>query len=325
MSNIFAKLVLFLLIFFAICETSVAQTVCQSAITPTPSTFTFSTAASTPPNLATSYVGTENSPTAVLVIECNVALQLNLISLTTSVRYELLQNLIIYNGTRSIGLQLSHEASFSPAHSSVGNGSTLNSATLLNLSLLSGQNLQIPIHVRTIPTSVWPKPGLYTGSFQLAVTGNICTVGVIACLLSVPISPNTTTTFTVNLNVPKYCQFITVPSTIAMGSVSFLEDVTNSQIPVTIRCGQDEDFKIYATSGENFSTTRRLKSSANNFVGYEIFHPGSTTQTLSQTTGFDAVATGQNQSFNFPLRVNSGQTTPPAGTYTDTVRFVVEY
>lgn len=237
------------------------------AITPTPSTFTFSTAASTPPNLATSYVGTENSPTAVLVIECNVALQLNLISLTTSVRYELLQNLIIYNGTRSIGLQLSHEASFSPAHSSVGNNSTLSSAALLNLSLLSGQNLQIPIHVRTTPTSVWPKPGLYTGSFQLAVTGNICTVGVIAYLLSVPISPNTTTTFTVNLNVPKYCQFITVPSTIAMGSVSFLEDVTNSQIPVTIRCGQDEDFKVYATSGENFSTTRRLKSSANNFVG----------------------------------------------------------
>lgn len=316
-----------LILFFTLIWSGFAysQTVCQSAITPTPSTFLFNSATATPQALATSNINTANSPTAVMVIECNVALQLNILSFSTSVRYELIQNLIIYNGTRAINLQLSHLPAFTIAHSNAGSGTTLNSATLLNLSLLSGQNLQIPIYVRTIPTSVWPKAGLYTGSFQLAVTGNICTAGVVACLLSVPISPNTTTTFTINLDVPKYCQFISVPTTISMGSVSFLDEVSTSQIPVTIRCGQDEDFKIYATAGDNYATTRRLRSAANNFVGYEIFHPGSTTQVLSQVTGFNAVATGNNQAFNFPLRVNAGQATPPSGVYTDTVLFIVEY
>lgn len=317
----FLKIILFLCLFSSAAQ---AQTTCQAAINPIPSSYNFGLNTTTA--VATTSINTATSPSAYMIIQCNVTLALNLLSSGTTITYQLLDNLVMTNGTRTIGLQFSHDSNFSPNYSNAGGGTTLGSSYLLNLSLLGTQGLRIPIYVRTTPKGTWPKAGTYSGTFRISISGSICTLGIGVCITSVAIGPNLVTTFSTSITVAKYCEFISVAPTASLGTVGSLSDVVGTTIPLQIRCGQDEDFTISSNNGQHYNgTSRRLASTINNYVTYNIYHPGSSTQILTSTNTYAALATGVNQTFNIPVNIPQGQSTPPAGVYSDTVTFTVEY
>lgn len=304
-----------------------AQT-CSAEVTPTPAHFEFGTWSA--PTVATGIIGWSSPPAGYIVVGCSVALSLNILSYGTTFNYRLVDKLELKNGTRSIAFRLSHNSSFSPAYSNPGEGANLASSTLLNLVVLGASGIQVPISLGTVPTSVWPKPGVYSGTYRVSVEGYVCTVSLAICLTSVYYGPNIVS-FTASLTVPKYCQFISAPATHNMGTVSFLDSVAQSFIPLNIRCGQDEDFMIYATNGMHHDgSSRRLKlSTGTSYVRYNLYHPAPNSTTLlgnsAGTGSLTYIATGNEQTLNIPIRVVAGQATPAVGTYSDTVTFVIEY
>lgn len=302
---------------------------CNAETTPIPASFNFG--AKTTLNVAQNNIAYSAGAAGNFVITCPVALSLVLLS-ADWVSFTLVDRLQLKNGSNAIDLQLGYNPSFTPPFTAQNAYSgQLALGSLLNLTLLGDKSLRIPMYLRTVPTDTWPAPGVYSGTFRVALAGTICTATLIGiCVGWTSFGPNVITSFYVELTVEKYCQFITVPSTHDMGEVGLLSAATDTQIGVTVRCGQSEDFLMYATAGLSHNGSyRRLRSPALNYIGYDIYHPGAAgTQLLglsSVDNPYSATGTGNNQTLNFPVRVRSGQTTPIAGTYRDTIAFVIEY
>jgi len=109
------------------------------------------------------------------------------------------------------------------------------------------------------------------------------------------------------------------------GIVSFVANANTAQLSATLRCTNQEDYLLYVDNGNNYaSSTRRMKSAANNYISYDIFKPSSTTP-LNALSALSRLGTGASENIIFPFKVTTGQSTPIAGVYTDNVRVVIEY
>jgi spore coat protein U-like protein len=126
--------------------------------------------------------------------------------------------------------------------------------------------------------------------------------------------------------VTKSCQFISTPTLVDFGTVSFLDNVGTIQLNVTLSCTHLEDYLFYADNGNNYSSgTRRLKSTAGNMIAYGLMQPASPTTPLDSVNSLSRFGTGANETLSIPVKITTGQSTPPAGVYTDNVRMVIEY
>lgn len=259
-------------------------------------------------------------------VTCSVGLTLQLLSTTSWVRYTAQNALTLSNGTDTISYTMGSNPTYTPAITAAGQsigGST--GFQLLSLALLASGKIDIPIYVKTLTTTIWPSAGTYTGAQSLAVDGVICTglgIGGI-CLGTNSIS--STVTFSMKLVVSKSCEFISTPTLVDFGVVSFVANANNATLSATLRCTNQEDYLLYIDNGNNYaSNTRRMKSPAGNFISYEIFKPSSTTP-LNSLNALSRLGTGASENVVFPFKVTTGQSTPIAGVYTDNVRVVIEY
>lgn len=303
-----------------------AFAVCNASATTTPATINFGSKASqiVP---AGGITPNGSAAAATFSVTCSVALTLQLLSLSSWIRYTAQQPLTFSNGTDTISYTLASNSTYTPAITaqgqSIGGPTGFN---LLSLALLASGHIDIPLYVKTNTTTLWPSAGTYTATQTLAVDGNICTGVSIAvvCLGYTPV--NSTVTMNMTMVVSKSCEFVSSPTLVDFGSVSFLDNVAAAQLSVSVRCTNQEDYLLYADTGNNYSAgSRYMKSSGGQSIAYGIFQPNSTTQVLGVSNPLSRFGTGMSETINLPVRVTSGQSTPIAGTYTDSVRMVIEY
>jgi spore coat protein U-like protein len=314
------------LLFFVSIYTPNSFSACNATAATTPTSINFGT----PPSQNIPAGGITSNGTGVSArfsVSCSTALSLQLLSITSWLSYSAQQPLKLGNGTSEINYTISSESTYANAITqpgqSIGGQTGFN---LLTLSTLTGGAFTIPLYIRTLSTSVWPRAGTYTGTQTLAVTGSICTgIGLLGvCPGSSPV--NSVVTFTLNMVVSKSCEFINTPAQITFSAVSFLDTTEIIRLNTTLRCTQQEDYSLYVDNGSNYSgNSRHLRSTTGNRIAYNVLQPGSKTAPLSAITPLSRIGTGVNETLSIPLKISPNQPSPPAGIYTDSIRVVIEF
>lgn len=137
-----------------------------------------------------------------------------------------------------------------------------------------------------------------------------------------------TTSFTVSVTVTADC-LITTP-TINFGTAPVISGFAAVNQNVSLTCTKGSAYTVGLNDGLYVSGgRRRMKSTANNYLAYDIFKSATTTRWGSLTTArrasSDANVNPGNgsgtvaQLFNYTARIYTDQATPPAGAYQDSV------
>jgi len=138
---------------------------------------------------------------------------------------------------------------------------------------------------------------------------------------------NGTFPFTASANVAKQC---TVSATdIDFGAVGPLLTATNASSTIATKCTNTTAYQIGLDDGSNASgTTRRMRRGVSgDYIDYELYRDANRTLRWGNTLNDDRVgATGSGATQNFTVygRVPA-QTTPTAGSYSDTIKVTVTY
>lgn len=202
------------------------------------------------------------------------------------------------------------------------------------LGLLNGTTPKaVPLYMRTQLGSI-VAAGLYQETLTIAWSWNYCSgIGVGGLCLGRDIGSGTQT-MTVNLTVSNDCQ-ITTPS-ISFGSAPVVAGFGTVSQSVSLSCTKGSAYTVGLNDGENVSGgRRRMKSSAGNYLAYDIFKSAGTVRWGSLTTARRAssdadvnpgngTGTGS-QVFNYNAKVYTDQATPPAASYIDNVILDVQF
>jgi spore coat protein U-like protein len=323
LQNIFIKYWIFSLLLLLAQVTNAA---CSASASTTPSLINIGTypSQSVP---AGGLSSNGSSASALFSVTCSITLTVQLLSTTTWLRYTAQQALTLNNGTDTISYTIGSNSTYTPAITASGQsigGST--GFQLLTLALLTSGRIDVPIFIKTLPTSIWPNAGTYTGTQTLAVDGVVCTgIGLPGvCIGTNTVSSNVS--LSLKLVVSKSCEFISTPALVDFGTVSFLENANTIQLNASLRCTHLEDYLLYADNGNHYSAgTRRMTSPAGNSIAYGLMQPSAPTTPLDSINSLSRIGTGASESVSIPLKITAGQSTPPAGVYTDNVRMVIEY
>ena len=202
------------------------------------------------------------------------------------------------------------------------------------LGLLNGTTPKaVPLYMKTqVGSNV--AAGLYQETLTIAWSWNYCSgIGVGGLCLGRDIGSGTQT-MTVNLTVSNDCQ-ITTPG-ISFGSAPVVAGFGTVSQSVSLSCTKGSAYTVGLNDGENVSGgRRRMKSSAGNYLAYDIFKSAGTVRWGSLTTARRAssdadvnpgngTGTGS-QVFNYNAKVYTDQATPPAASYIDNVILDVQF
>ncbi|QXI40207.1 Csu type fimbrial protein [Pseudomonas xantholysinigenes] len=202
------------------------------------------------------------------------------------------------------------------------------------LGLLSGPTPKaVPIYLRTqIGSNV--AAGLYQETLSVAWSWNYCSgIGIGAICLGRDIG-NGSQSLTVSLTVSNDCQ-ITTPN-ISFASAPVVAGFATVNQSVSLSCTKGSSYTVGLDDGQNVSGgRRRMKSSANNYLAYDIFKSagvvrwgslGAARRASSDADVNPGNGTGTgSQVFNYNAKVYTDQATPPAASYTDSVILDVQF
>jgi len=153
-----------------------------------------------------------------------------------------------------------------------------------------------------------------------------------ACLLlsaGASQATTTTTTFNVTITLVNTCTINSASTLSFGGSVGVLNTniPATSTISVTCTTGAAYDIGLDAGTGTGATVAARKMTSGGSTVTYSLYKEVGHTNVWGTTIGTDTVAstgTGAAQSFTV-FGLVPPQTTPAAGTYTDTITVTVTY
>lgn len=204
-----------------------------------------------------------------------------------------------------------------------------NSYILGLLGILGGASAAMPVYFDTVPASATNvSAGLYTDTLTINWSWSICTgIGVLNACLGRN-NGSAVSVIQVELRVLPDC-IINAPD-INFGAaplVSGFEPVTQV---LSVRCTKGQTYSVGMSQGQHFSGGRRRMASLGNYLYYDLYkgatgtqrwgHLGvdrrSSTQAETQAANHDGVSS---QGFVFRGVIDSNQTTPPVGLYTDIV------
>jgi spore coat protein U-like protein len=202
------------------------------------------------------------------------------------------------------------------------------------LGLLGGTTPKsVPLYFRTqVGSNV--AAGVYQETLNVAWSWNYCSgIGIGAICLGRDIGSGTQTLL-VTLTVTNDCQ-ITTP-TISFGSAPVVAGFGTVSQSVSLSCTKGSAYTVGLNDGENVSGgRRRMKSTAGNYLAYDIFKSAGTVRWGSLTTARrsssdadvnpgNGTGTGS-QVFNYNAKVYTDQATPPAASYLDNVILDVQF
>jgi len=206
------------------------------------------------------------------------------------------------------------------------------------LGLLGGTSPKtVPIYLRTQMTSN-VAAGLYQETFTVAWSIDYCWgLGLGSACLGRQVF-NATTTLTINLTVTNDCQ-ISSPN-IVFGSAPVVSGFATVSQNVNLACTKGSAYTVGLDDGQNVAGgRRRMKSSAGNYLAYDIFKSGggvrwgslssarraSSDADINPGNGNGSGSAAGSQVFNYNARVYTDQATPPAGDYLDSVILDVQF
>jgi len=202
------------------------------------------------------------------------------------------------------------------------------------LGLLNGPTPKaVPIYLRTqVGSNV--AAGLYQETLTVAWSWNYCSgIGIGAICLGRDIGSGSKT-LNVSLTVSNDCQ-ITTPN-ISFASAPVVAGFGTVNQSLSVSCTKGSNYTVGLDDGQNVSGgRRRMKSSANNYLAYDIFKSagvvrwgsvGAARRSSSDAEVNPGAGTGTgSQVFNYNAKVYTDQATPPAATYTDSVILDVQF
>lgn len=266
---------------------------------------------------------------ATFLIQCTVALSVTLLGGASTLMYTVNNPLMLTHTTMTdqIPYEVASNSTFNPTVTTPGGNIGGSSSTLLlGLALASQMNMQIPMYVRSRPVSYWPRSGTYSSTQTLHVTGSICTLSALTVCIGTVHPINGNVTMPVQIEVSKFCEFISVATDVSFGNQSFINQTATQNWTARIQCTNSDSYKIYATAGLHHNGThRQMDRGGVQKVAYDIYHPSSTTSILSASNPLNRTGTGLAEDLTFPVRIIAGQATPAIGSYQDTLRLVIEY
>ncbi|UVN46042.1 Csu type fimbrial protein [Pseudomonas mosselii] len=202
------------------------------------------------------------------------------------------------------------------------------------LGLLNGPTPKaVPLYLKTV-VGANVAAGVYQETLNIAWSWNYCSgIGIGAICLGRDIGSGNQTLL-VSLTVTNDCQ-ITTPN-ISFASAPVVAGFGTVNQSVSVSCTKGSNYTVGLDDGQNVSGgRRRMKSSANNYLAYDIFKSagvvrwgsvGAARRSSSDAEVNPGAGTGTgSQVFNYNAKVYTDQATPPAATYTDSVVLDVQF
>ena len=157
-------------------------------------------------------------------------------------------------------------------------------------------------------------------------------VMAVACLLptaELGFAATATTTFTVQITLVNTCTIASATTLNFGASVGTLTASVPGTSTLTVNCTTSAPFNIGldAGGGSGATVAARKMTFSSNTVTYSLYSDSGHSTVWGNTIGTDTVSstgTGANQPFTIYGLVPA-QSTPPAGTYTDTINVTVTY
>jgi spore coat protein U-like protein len=203
---------------------------------------------------------------------------------------------------------------------SIGGTYTWSGSTLLGL--LNSKRYSLPLYFRTVAGQNI-SAGPYQVTLNFRFDWNICSVGVAACITyqSGSGTPGTTLTLTVTND----CTAISAPA-VSFDSAPLVQNFKSVSQTIGITCTKGSSYTVGVDNGTHASGATRRMANGGNFMNYEIYKSngidrwGSTGAERWSSGASSAVSSdGLLRSYSYVARVLTNQTTPPAGSYTDTL------
>jgi spore coat protein U-like protein len=214
-------------------------------------------------------------------------------------------------------------------------GSTIDyeSSTLISLLNILNPNSFAPPLSGKITAAPNIPAGTYSDTISVQWSWKVCTGVDIAGILCVAYETGTaTTTISVTLAVSADCR-ISAPD-VSFGSAALASQFQAVNKAVLVDCSAGSSYKVSFSSGGNGSARpwRTMTDGAGHTLQYNLYRTDGTTiwdesnplpSTVNNGVGSGATTPGQMQPY--VAKVNPAQTTPPAGTYTDTVNVIITF
>lgn len=205
----------------------------------------------------------------------------------------------------------------------VGSTYTWSGSTLLGL--LSSKTYTLPIYFRSVAgQSV--SAGPYQVNITLNVSYSVCAISALGLCVGTPQTGTQPMTTQLTMTVTNDCITITAPD-VNFGSAPLVSSFPTVSQSITITCTKGSTYTVGINNGANAgSGSVRNMVSGSNSMSYEIYKGASGnrwgptgTDRWASSIPSSVSADGTVNTYNYTAKVLSGQTTPPAGSYTDTL------
>jgi|UPI0003B50072 spore coat protein U-like protein len=232
----------------------------------------------------------------------------------------------------SIPFQVAADQSFNYAYTQ---GSTIDyyNTTLLSLlNILNPNSFAPPLYAKLSAAPNIPA-GTYTDTLTVQWSWKVCNGVDLAGLVCVGYETGTgTSTIPVTLVVSADCR-ISAPN-VSFGTAPLVTQFQPVNQAVLVDCSVGSSYKVSFSSGGNGSSRpwRTMSDGAGHVLQYNIYQPDGTTiwdetnpkpSTVNGGVGTGSTTPSQMQAY--VAKVNPAQTTPPAGSYTDTVNVIISF
>lgn len=147
----------------------------------------------------------------------------------------------------------------------------------------------------------------------------------LAALGMVSAQAQDTATFDVTITLENSCELTTAPTDMAFGTVGLLNTDYTATSVVSVTCTDQAPYTLALDGGQNSDTIRRMVFDTANYVSYDLYSDSGYNTLWGDGTIFGNAVTGtgngQEQKVTVYGRVEAADnaTTPPAGSYSDTV------
>jgi spore coat protein U-like protein len=157
-----------------------------------------------------------------------------------------------------------------------------------------------------------------------SINYNVCSVGAVGLCLT-PQTGTATTSITLNMNVTNNCSAMTTPN-VNFNSAPLVQNFPTVSQAIAVTCTKGSVYTIGINNGANALNGVRRMVSGSNYMSYDIYKEattnrwgGSGTERWTSATSSLLSADGLLRTYNYTAKVLTSQTTPPAGTYNDTL------
>ena len=191
------------------------------------------------------------------------------------------------------------------------------------LGLLGAKQYNIPLYFRTVAGQN-VTAGPYQVLLTFSINYSVCSVGAAGLCLT-PQNGTATTTILLNMNVTNDCSAMTTPD-VNFNSAPLVQNFPTISQAIAVTCTKGSTYTIGINNGANALNNVRRMAYGSNYMSYDIYKEattnrwgGSGSERWASAASSQLSADGLLRTYNYTAKVLTNQTTPPAGTYSDTL------